>query len=42
MNATGVVGGVDSYAMDAERKRAQAYDYLCHIGEAKEYDDIIP
>lgn len=28
--------GLDSSAIDDERKRAQAYDYLCHIGEAKE------
>lgn len=23
--------------MDVERKNLQAYEYLCHIGEAKEY-----
>lgn len=23
--------------MDQSRKQVQAYDYLCHIGEAKEY-----
>ncbi|KAH9263879.1 hypothetical protein BASA83_012698 [Batrachochytrium salamandrivorans] len=27
----------DGTWMERERKRIQAYDYLCHIGEAKEY-----
>lgn len=26
--------------MDTERKNMQAYEYLCHVGEAKEYDDL--
>jgi hypothetical protein len=32
------VGGQALHAsiMDDERKKQQAYDYLCHIGEAKE------
>jgi hypothetical protein len=27
----------DSTQMDSDRKNTQTYDYLCHIGEAKEY-----
>ncbi len=23
--------------MDMERRKLQAYEYLCHVGEAKEY-----
>ena len=27
--------------MDVERDKLQAYEYLCHIGEAKEYSALI-
>lgn len=28
--------GTNGAWMEAERKKIQAYEYLCHIGEAKE------
>ena len=31
-----VTGEAGSW-MDMERKKLQAYEYLCHVGEAKEY-----